>query len=166
MTEVIINQEDRQFTSSIGNWTGEIDWEPGPIKGREGLMHFKCPITQDLIHAYLNYPHMKVPKNLTASLEFLITQLEAPTPGLDSLWYYYDGVNTVLPYYHSIFPIGLWLRHYMLYNMPPTWNKANGKIILWIKNEGAAEKNFYLDNISGYYEAPPKIQYLPLIGVG
>ena len=53
-------QENREFISSVGNWAGDITWDPGPILGLYGLGKISTDPYPDIKTAQLSYPYSRV----------------------------------------------------------------------------------------------------------
>lgn len=166
MKETIIDAEDRELITSLGHWTGNPIWEPGPIHGYTGLMNFICEPLGPSKTASLAYPHFKLPKNRTCYFDILSGK-ELTICGLPYFAIIItDGLGIDIPLLPVYYPIPDWQHCYYTFTTPPAWNKETGTILLTAYNPDAAEGSIYIDSFSLKYEVPTKPQYLPLMGIG
>lgn len=166
MIEAIPSLEDRDFTSSLGNWTGDAVWNAGPISGYLGLMEFVCdPGGPDKI-GQLAYASIRLPKSTHFYLDIL-TGKDLTIDGFPTLALTLDdGAGNVIDLLPIIEPIYSFQYVYYEFDTPAEWIKTGGKIIVTASFPDAAEGGEFVKGISVRYELPAKIQYLPLMGVG
>jgi len=166
MTEGIIEQEDREFNSSIGNWTGDPTWEYGPIHGSYGQMNFTLQPYGPNQVATLAYPYFKIPNRADYFYIFLNHIMELSVLGNPYLEITaQDGEGNIIIIEPQLFIAHLWTGHTVYFTPPLQWQKTSGKLIFTLHSPDQAEGNVYFDNLSAFY-FPFKVQYLPILGVG
>lgn len=162
--ESIISQEDREFNSSLGNWTGDALWNPGPVHLYFGLMEFICePFGPDKIEL-LTFPNVKLPK-ITQFILDIFTGKDLTLDGNPRLTLVLnDGAGHSIPLTPIIEPIYSFQHTYYTFVTPKEWTQAGTKIIITASFPDAAEGSEFVKSISITYQT--KIDYLPIMGTG
>jgi hypothetical protein len=169
-TDLVINQEDKTFDSSLGNWTGDATWYPGPIGGRYGLARLSSSGAGDKKSMALHYPNFVLKK-------------------VQSLW---PSWLKVLPDYTSSFFVTVKFTN-GIYTVESTIRREGDQLLEWEVLPAYPPEGFTFNNtlveltINPEYEAPlvvycdkfqmfgwvwqpepieKKPQYLPIMGVG
>ena len=162
--EAIQPEENREFTLGVGNWTGDITWDPGPIGGRSGLIK----IDVDPFPAYgvgqLLYPYAKPIRNKYHNFGlYFFAPLGQPGPYIkvtltdgvytfDRPWYYLDIYDTWIRVSHDV-------------DIPSDWNIEETIVSFTVKNDALLDPmTTYADGASFY--AFTKVDHLPILGVG
>ncbi len=166
MPEAIIDLEDREFNSSLGHWTGDAGWAPGPVHSYYGLMEFVCEPFGPKKIASLKYPHLKIPKNRTCLIEIVAGKSLSVWGAPYIVVNIKDDLGTDILLEPPYFPIVAFQGFGYWFETPPEWNQETGTILLAVYNPDEAEGGVYLKWFSVQYEVPTKIQYLPLMGIG
>ena len=163
--QLIKDKEDREFTTTVGHWSGDIAWEPGPVGGKTGLLQLKVlePSYQGTI--ILSYPQIKVIRNKENTLGYEIAVQEGP--GTD---FFGDGILTDGNYELPIdVPViatqEVWFSSGAALDIPADWDIENTRLELWVWSESNDEGKIVFDNFS-FTAVAPKPQYLPIMGVG
>jgi hypothetical protein len=164
--EAIIDVEDRELISSLGHWTGDPTWEPGPILGQLGVMDFLCVPFGPEKTTSLTYPYFKLPKNRDCVFDVMAAKVLSVVGDPFFHITITDGVGTNIDLLPDIYPFYAWSHTYHAFTTPPEWNQPTGSILITVYNPDEAEGSVYVDFFSLQYEVPAKIQYLPIMGVG
>ncbi len=166
MPEAIIDLEDREFNSSLGHWTGDAEWEPGPVHLYMGLMKFVCePSGPDKIQQ-LTFPNLRLPKNTHSHLDIL-TGKALTVDGTPKLALTLDdGAGHTIDLTPIIEPIYPFQGSGYPFDTPGEWNEEGSTIIITASFPDAAEGGEFVKDISITYEKIAKVQYLPIMGVG
>ena len=165
MYEGITPEENRLFTTSTGNWTGDASWEPGPIFGESGILMIMRPPDPAPAIVTLSYPSVKTSKGKENSFAVLGIFRSL---SLDLGQFYVkitDGsylfASPLLNL--SVVDTWMWLGHSA--DIPQDWNNNNTSII--IQTIGGFGPARYLPVSMASLSAPgEKIQYLPIMGMG
>lgn len=162
--ECIVSAEDREFTSSLGNWTGDAIWNPGPVHLLLGLMEFVCePSGPDKVEQ-LVYPNIKLPKDTHFYLDIL-TGKDLTVDGLPTLALTLDdGAGNTIDLTPIIEPIYAFQHTYYEFDTPAEWVKAGSTIIVTASFPDDAEGSEFIKFISIIYEIL-KVDHMPLMGV-
>ena len=150
MYEGIQPIENREFISSIGNWAGDITWDPGPIGGRTGLIKYTKPAGITYVEARLAYPYVKPRRG---------------KPNTYSLYFYYplgqsaggytyltitDGIYTYNkpPFIQAIMNQWVALGHSI--DIPTDWTVENTQIKFKLSGSPGAAYIYYADQATLY----------------
>lgn len=164
MPEGIISPENREFIGSLGNWTGDATWDPGPIGGWTGLARFNIGLYPEIKTMQLSYPNINTPKNKDVHI-VIYTNWPTGSESINRRLRITDGVYTFIrPWDYQEFPED-WLAVGLTATLPPDWNKNNATMFLDIQNNSPTNPTVaYADRASLNWHSPP--QYLPIMGVG
>jgi hypothetical protein len=166
MIEAIIDQEDRELTSSLGNWTGDATWNGGPIHGYFGLMEFVCDPGGPEKTEQLTYSNIRLPKNTSFTLD-ITTGKDLTVDGLPTLALTLDdGAGHTIDLTPIIEPIYDFQHTYYGFDTPPEWVKEGSTLVITASFPDAAEGSEFIIYFSVQYESLARPQYLPLVGVG
>ena len=166
MPELIVSEEDRKFNSSIGNWTGDIEWNPGPVCQENGLCQINVPSATPGKKAQLSYPNVVIPPG--KEIYFGILNVHAPLTNQSGLFYLtitdgnYTYTSPLLIQGIDCTPI--WEA--ILYTTPGDWDKTQSQIIVTAEPYPANDMVLLFGEASAYWWPPAKPDYLPLMGVG
>ena len=164
MSEGIISQEDREFTSSLGNWTGDATWEPGPIGGYSGVAKLESANWGDVKTMSLSYPYLATPKGKGIAIA-IATYKTAPEGIPRARIRITDGVYSYTRAWLNLTIDSIWFTLRYSPSLPVDWNKLNA--ILSIDFESGAltvASHVYLDLATlSWVSAKP--QYLTVVGV-
>lgn len=166
MPELIANQNDREFTSSKGNWAGEITWHPETYDGHTGFIEIPLSATPPQLTINLNYPNltpkakMTVTGSLKASFEPGTGFHPVPTA------YLTDGTYSYLYSYQGIEPGTSWEIFGISQELPNDWNKNSAQITVTPQGFPGDDTSVYLDDFSLLGEGGiTKTDHLPLMGL-
>jgi hypothetical protein len=164
MSEGILSLEDKEFISSLGNWTGDATWDPGPIGGWTGLAMFVLPEYPDIVTLQLSYPNVKTPKNKPVGF-VIYTHVLSPHNFINRRLRITDGVyEFIRDWDYQQFP-DHWLAVGLGAALPADWDKLNVSIFLDLQNAELGVTGLaYADRASLNWES--LTQYLPIMGVG
>jgi len=166
MTEVIQPAENREFTSSIGNWTGNASWWTGPIAGRSGLMSIPVGGGGPDTNVSLSYPYVKIPPNISLNFWSVVKIY----PPVFSGWFdsatISDETTSITKHVSGIDLPDTWGTAMCFFDTPPSWDKTKSSLTLTMRNILPGNSNVYIDILSLLTPTPPKIDHLPLMGVG
>lgn len=165
LIEGIVSQEDRELTSSLGNWTGDAVWDPGPVFTYTGLMKFSLVPYGPNKTVSLGYPNLKIQRNREPVFQ-MITGKELIVNGYPYFTFLVtDGLGTNLVYDTPYYPDPYWQGFSWSFTTPPSWNEKTGSIKITLHMPDAAEGAVYIDWFSFPYLSK-KPQYLPFVGIG
>lgn len=161
----ILNQEDREFTTSIGHWQGDCIWDPGPFFGHSGFLSLPGNFEGFSNECFLYYPYVKIPPD--SGLSFLISYKNNPEiqPWGNAWVYLCDGINVVAPWAGAEGPPPPWINLSLVFITPPNWNMLSGYIWIRLNQVSPLPAFLYLDDISMPYISIQRPDHLPLMGV-
>jgi len=163
--QAIIDQEDREFITSLGNWTGDAIWNPGPLFGYEGLMEFVCDPGGPNKTEQLIYPNVIIPKSADSLFAVnsgkILTVFGDPEISI-TLDDQNGNVINLLP---ILKPGYLFAGMNWNFITPTYWKRNGSRITITASFPDAAEGSMYLKFFSIIW-VTQKIQYLPILGVG
>ena len=173
--ELIKDQEDRELTTGPGNWTGDCIWDPGPYYDKLGFLAMPFDGEYQEKQTQLQYPALKATAGDTINL--WVTWIHrTPDKAIDYKYYYLsDGNYMLLGTYVGWEMVGSWNRVQYRFTTPADWNPNNSTLILKAINGTDYPVDWCLDDFSliGWEEelpppppVIPKVQYLPLVGIG
>ena len=163
--ELIISIEDREFTTGLGNWTGECTWDPGPVLGRLGVLHVQVPAGVTTKNFQLAYPAFKALPSIAYNLSFLnygvIVGGQIAWPSLS----FTDGVYEAAGTLHEFGTPGTW-RAFTCNLLPPVaWNPNTATLKFTVNSLGDNLLDSYFDDFSILYFSAARKDHLPLMGV-
>ena len=165
MSEGITSKENREFTTSIGNWTGDATWEPGPIGGYNGVAKLESAHWGDVKTMSLSYPYLKTPKG--KFIANLIYTYKTAAEGIPRARIRItDGVYSYTRAWLNLTIDSMWIALGYTPSLPVDWDKLNA--ILSIDFESGAllvASHVYLDFATLSWVSA-KRQYLTVMGVG
>ena len=165
MGELIVSKEDREFNTSIGNWQGDIEWNPGPVCRESGLCQINVPMATPGKKAQLSYPHVVIPRG--KEIAFVILNVHAPLTNQGELFYLtitdgnYSYTSPLQIQAISCTPV--WKG--ILYTTPNDWDKTKSQIIVTAYSYPANDMVLLFSEVSAYYTPTAKADHLPLMGV-
>jgi hypothetical protein len=165
MYEGITPAENREFTSSLGNWTGDGAWDPGPIGARSGLLKMTSPGYASHAFQRLAFPYAKPSNGKQNTFLLYFYALGYPLSNPYIVLSFTDGIYTFsrLPFY-DVFT-DRWIAVSLSEIIPSDWISTG--TILTIEMYSGAVSNpatIYADDASLYAETARK-DHLPLMGV-
>lgn len=164
MSEGIISEEDREFVSSLGHWTGDATWDPGPIGGWSGLALFSIGIYPDIKSIQLSSPNVSTPTNKQVGF-VIYTHFPSPVLEINRRLTITDGAYSfVRPWSYQTFP-DEWLAVGLAATLPSDWDKFNVSISLEIQMAVLGFPGIAYADRSSLIWAAAK-QYLPILGIG
>lgn len=166
LIQLIPSLEDREFTLGPGHWSGDQGWDNDPFGGHSSYITLTPSIPLEHKVTQLNYPYIK------------------PLPGKQNIFGFVAGMKLVggTVFLKRTFSDGSYSYVYnysfMLsspgwtptlgwtFNVPGTWNIPGSFLSIEYWTNDAIPKTLCLDSFSLTAWVTPKIQYLPIIGVG
>lgn len=163
--ELIKSIQDREFTSGLGNWTGQCDWQDGPILSRQGVLHVEMPPGTTLKQFQLQYPAFKALPEVAYNLSFvnygIIVSGQIAWLGLS----FSDGVYEAAGTLFEFGTPGTW-RDFTCNLLPPLgWNPNTALLKIKVYSLGDYLLNSYFDNFSILYYSAARLDHLMLMGV-
>lgn len=164
MSEGIISKEDREFTSSLGSWTGDATWDPGPIGGYSGLAKLESDHFGDVKTMSLSYPRLATPKGKAiATTIYTYKTIAEGTPRARIR--ITDGVYSYTRPWLNLIIDSMWIAVGYSPSLPVDWDKLNVICSIDFESGGLIEaSHIYLDFASLSWISKP--QHLPVLGVG
>jgi hypothetical protein len=164
MTQGIISLDDREFTNSLGSWTGDATWETGPVKGYSGVARLLSNNFGDVKTMSLSYPRLATPKGkeITTTIHTYKTIAEGIPRARIRIT---DGVYSYTRAWQNLIIDSQWITLGYTPSLPVDWDKLNA--ILSIDFESGAlfvASHIYLDFASLFWMSKP--QHLPVMGIG
>ena len=162
--EGITPEENREFTSSLGNWTGAIAWAPGPIGGREGLIKIDVPIGPSENKGQLSYPYAKPIKNRINNFGLYFFR-PAPEPPPEIMLAISDGIYVFERPWEFLVMDSTWVRFAFDALIPSDWTIENTVVSFTVRNNSPTDPmTTYADGaaLSVFWV----VDYLPFCGVG
>jgi hypothetical protein len=166
MKEAIVNAEDRNLDSGLGHWTGDAEWEPGPVEGQQGVMKFEVPSETEGLEESLSYPNIVIPSGITFFVSQLSIVIPFYVPGVGASLTLTDGVITIGPLIIVGGSQATWTRNLTGFNIPEEWDETEGTLIITIDNPYDEDQDMYFDEFKTQYQKISKVQYLPIVGMG
>jgi len=162
--QTIIEQINREFNTSMGNWVGDAIWEPNPIPTPYGFAVFHMEPGDTTKEILLEYPHVKIEPGQTH--RFMLT-LFTNSPSFDMTIsaeitdgvYAFDGSQIVTPppYITSLD---------FSFDAPTDFIKTQSKMTVRVEKDMTTEEGIMYTNFYTCTYETGKPQYLPLMGVG
>lgn len=162
--ELITDDEDRLLLTSLGHWTGDAVWNPGPNPPFYATAELILPTAAPSKKMRLSYPNIKVVPGNIHYLYFNFidwnwnddkTCIARLTDGVQII----ERTETLPEWEHWI-----WVMEAI--TIPPGWIKAG--TFLEIEASGIPTRDIVLEFTNFSFNAfPPQApQYLPLMGIG
>jgi hypothetical protein len=166
--QLIPDVQDREFPSGAGHWTGDCVWEDGPFDGHQGFLIVDIATEGEEKQFQLEYPALKPPPDKTLYFYYSFTTSGGYGGAMNYWLNLFDGVNLLSPTGWYIQPYDPWLRVMVTFVTPPGWNRLNSLFLIKQALVSGPPIRFHWDNFSleAYITEIPKIQYLPIMGVG
>jgi hypothetical protein len=164
MYEGITPEENRLFTTSTGNWTGPITWEPGPVYGQTGVVRAIVAPDAGIAYVKLQYPYCKpLKKKLNAFT--IATQKEPPGPFVHEIKLILTDGSYLFesPLYYLTIDFN-WIGLGYEPMIPEDWKTNQTQLIIMLHETSIYETYLYLKYAS--LSALPKVDHLPILGVG
>jgi len=163
--ELIPNKEDREFTTSIGHWTGDGEWDPGPVGGKTGLQKVTLPADLSIKTIALGYPYVKPQPGEDNSLLFNMATKEIHVSGINYSFKLTDGNYTFEYADVGGFVGGIWASFGDVWTIPLDWDKTQSILTITLQQTEEWEADMVLDDFSLKAEVPGRADHLPLMGV-
>ena len=162
--EGITPEENREFTSSLGNWSGGIAWDPGPIGGRTGLIKIDVPIGPAENVGELSYPYAIPRKNRDNNFGlYFFRPLGQPPPEIKVTLS--DGVYTFDRPWETIVADDTWIRVAYTVLIPSDWDIPGTIVSFTVKNNAPADPmTTYADGAA--LSVFTRVDHLPVMGIG
>ena len=162
--EGILSEENREFVSSLGDWTGDATWDPGPIGGLEGVAKFVIGVYPNIKTIQLSYPSVKSPKDFLVGFVFY-TYFPSSENSINRRLRITDGVYSFeRDWSNQEFP-DEWLSLGFSVDLPADWNKENITIFLDVQMGVSGFPGVaYADRASLTWLTIT--QHLPVMGIG
>jgi hypothetical protein len=170
-TDCVIDQEDKTFDSSVGNWTGDATWQEGSPLGQAGMAVFSSTGIGDPKYMTLRYHNF----DLFQGCQHLPFWLQKE---LDTDWFYQiytcisDG-NYIIENTENPANIPNLEGFGLTPTLPTDWNKTNtfvrfGIIPTYLAPIKVAIKSFQMYAwVPDDWEPPTtRTDYLPIMGIG
>jgi len=165
MAEHIKSKEDREFTSSLGNWTGDYSWELGPHYERYGYMKLYNPAPNLPFYSQLQYPAIDPPANKDLTLGFLMDPCFHNNNLVSYSVKLSDGIYTLSPLSWDDEHTEEWAIHTLTFTTPALWNKLASKLRIDILNGPWTTTVLRFENFTLTTPLIPRTDHLPLMGV-
>lgn len=163
--QAIVDEEDREFNTSLGNWTGDAVWEwyvPATGYGVASLIMAAGETDKEM---QLEYPALQPGANYTQRLRIQANVIpKGPTITLG--WQLTDGVHTFsgaedVIYYPNPSEIEAYI------DLPADFNPESALFTISAHMEEQEEEHkLAIPYVSMTWETVAKVQYLPIMGVG
>ena len=165
MYQGITPEENREFASTIGNWTGAVTWEAGPLFGRSGLAKITIPALQSPKYIYLSYPYFKPLRN-KYNLFSVYTLRRNLIPSIQSMKITLtDTIYTLTSPLILLTQNDVWIQKGYEPFIPSDWIINQSQLSIEFSFGDVMESYLHLDSASLTAQTGKK-QYLPLLGVG
>jgi len=164
--QLIPSSENREFTSSLGNWIGDPIWWYGPHYGQYGMSKQEANFAGEVFNFSLSYPYVSAPSNTDLILRYLRSTDPLPLHDLLLEAWITDGV------YSLIGTVGLipgppdWAHYQHVLSTPPGWTEINTALKIKYTMLANHYDVDYLDNFSMTMSTPDRADHLPIMGVG
>jgi len=162
--QTIISKNDREFNTSLGDWTGDAIWEPDDPPLPYGFAVFHMEPGDESKEISLEYPHLKIKPGQTHQF-ILQLYTNAPTFNMtikgeitDTV-YTFDGSQIITPEPYFT---------YLDFNadIPIDFIKAQSKLTIRVEKDVTTEEGIIYTTFYTCTYDPGKIQHLTLMGVG
>jgi len=163
--QAILNQEDREFTSSKGNWIGDIAWYPGPLWGKSGYIGCTPPDYPLTKTISLKYPYIKPATGKLNTLSFWAHFNGQSPNGLNFRWGIADGTYDYNNWVAQPYGGNRWWYFYVDPTLPSDWSLVGSEIYVLMSKDDPLVGEIHFDDFSLTYESA-KLQYLPIMGIG
>ncbi len=162
--QAIPAQNDREFTTSIGNWSGDMEWTSNyPVFSSPAAAFSFLPGETEK-QMTLNYPAIKIPRS--KSLYFAITVgRESGSGTLKATIKISDGAYAYTSE-EIIAGFDVSVTVSLLQQIPADWDEKNGSFQLVLQQSIEAEAHVAGADRAFATYGITKIQYLPVTGVG
>ena len=164
MGEGIVSQGDREFTSSLGHWTGDATWEPGPIGSYLGIAKLLSNNFGDVKTMSLSYPYLKTPrrKGISIAIQTYKTMAEGIPRARTRIT---DGVYSFVGAWKNLVIDSVWFGVGSTPDLPTDWNKLNATMSIDFESGALlVASHVYLDLATLFWVS--RKDHLPLMGIG
>jgi hypothetical protein len=166
MSERIQPKENREFTASIGNWTGPISWLAGPISDKYGMGKINIPADETEAQAELAYPYIKPVPGTLFDFDVYAAVLSGGVGMMGFHAILTDGNYSFETFWLSILGDESWIYTGFSELIPDDWNIPQSKLIIQTNKDPGTEGNLVIDDVTLWAYEVAKIQYLPVMGIG
>lgn len=163
--QLIPSLENREFTSSLGNWIGQTTWFYGPHYGQYGMTKNEANYTGEIFQFQLSYPYVSAPPNTSLVLRYLRSTDPLPLHDLLLKVWISDGVYNLVGIVSLIPGPPNWAHYQHKIDTPSDWTKGNTALKVKYTMLANHYDVDYLDNFSMTMEKEIKSDHLPLMGV-
>jgi len=165
MSERIQPENNREFTTGPGDWTGDFVWHPETLEDRQGFIAFHLPEGGAVKNMSLAYPHIKPVPNKWNDFKGAILALAETNDYALYSWLITDGVYSNWEKTDFGVQHPWWIGFGMGIDVPSDWDVENTvlNISAYVPSGKAAIVAFDAFHLSVEMAKP---QYLPLVGVG
>jgi len=165
MTDAIIDEEDREFVSTVGHWTGDMVWQEYVPPLGFGVARFIFSPGDTEKSMSLLYPHFAPEPKKTYQFYFSFEK-QFIGPDVTFEWLITDGNHEFSGSMTLISPdYGGTLVE--MIEIPKDFNQALARLETYATAEEQEEEHStFSDNYAMVLETIPRIQYLPIMGVG
>jgi len=166
--EHIPDIEDREFPTSQGHWTGDLQWEADPGFGIPPAITATVNDVQTEADLTLSYPYIDTDPEQDHTLDIYISAKDGASENASGTATLTDGV-----YSYTIDPLGWYgggfsLLNQLHQNIPADWNVANTQLLIhldYVMDTGLT-LIFTKLNLTSQDIAVAATQYLPIMGIG
>lgn len=163
--ELIGDDEDRLLITSLGHWTGDATWFPGPQPPFNATAQMALPIGAPPKKMRLSYPNIKVKPGYPHYLyfnfiNFVMDEDKTCTVRIS------DGIQTI-ERIETVLYEQYWIWVVEAMDIPLNWIKTG--TYLEIEASGTPTMSSLLEFTNFTFNAfppPGKVQYLPIMGIG
>jgi hypothetical protein len=162
--ERIPDQEDREFTTTTGRWTGDIAWDDTDIQGNINHAVLTKPDGSTQGMASLAFPNVSPVVSYKYYLYIeCATKLFVPCP--DSITIELtDGVYSFSAEFGPFIMRSIWQGVQFLFNLPQDFDIESAVFNLIVDGPEAGDQFVYIDNASLLMVS--RVDHLPILGVG
>jgi len=161
----IPNVEDREFITSLGHWTGEASWVPGPIGSHVGILSIAIELTAHIYAVSLQFPYFKTPPGTTFVIYYSFAFIPASEPEAWMIHSLFNGVSHVFGFGGYYVPDGIWKNQTSYFTVPPGWNQSDVRFMIRCGRSGGSPIVIYWDNFSAPYLSPTRTDHIMVVGV-
>jgi len=151
------------FTSSVGDWTGNVAWEPGPWYLQYGMAKIVRNSPADPDFMTLAYPHVYMLPNVVTGMQFSVS-LFAGSFGFYTRRVLTNGSEVIDDEYAPFLTTG-WRTFYKNFTAPAAWIKNQTSLKISIRPQTGYPIIAVFDTFRVWIPAGFP-QHLPVMGIG
>jgi hypothetical protein len=161
--EAIIQEINRQFMDSLGDWTGDAIWQQTGGGFAGGVAALLLQHNEDTKAMSLDYPFIQPRERHTHRL-FGAAGVYPYGKTITLTWTLTDGIYTFTDQLHIIGALNPAVIDFNI-DLPNDFKKDSAQLLFTAHEDIPADNDgLFIDSISLTYET--KIDYLPFIGIG